>query len=269
MKLDSHVRVLAWNVMHAGNTPERLDRVTEVIDQYQPDVVYLSELARHGGEDDTSRRTKRIIGQLGECGLRTPRIIPYGDQKNIHYMTMAVADNVTEEPRAVQLGDRKGCQVQTNVGLILGMHADDRYEHLRRASLRAAISNQPQVIMGDLNSIDPEAPRTQPLRILSHMNSFLGLDAIDLYTRTSKVNRMLGIAVRLSGMATSEVIPKAQEHFYFTADELHSPTVGHERWGYAVDHVLVLKGLIAIPRITPFDSVSDHKPVVADIYKPA
>jgi endonuclease/exonuclease/phosphatase family metal-dependent hydrolase len=156
------LRVMTWNI-HGGIGPDRqfsLERITEVIDRHNPDVVALQEVDSRRRTPDARSPFELLREAVGEHGIEAKSITTadgdYGQMlasrcpfngTHVHDITHADREPRRAIETEVQCGSSKVRVVATHFGLSLA----ERRTQARRLVAIARAHDLPTVMLGDFN----------------------------------------------------------------------------------------------------------------------
>jgi endonuclease/exonuclease/phosphatase family metal-dependent hydrolase len=156
------LRVMTWNI-HGGIGPDRqfsLERITEVIDRHDPDVVALQEVDSRRRAADARSPFELLREAVGEHGIEAKSITTadgdYGQMlasrcpfngTQVHDITHGDREPRRAIETEVQCGHGKIRVVATHFGLSL----TERRTQARRLVAIARAHDLPTVMLGDFN----------------------------------------------------------------------------------------------------------------------
>lgn len=169
------VSALAWNVNDKLGDPDMAAKMLDEVERLDPDIAFFSEACDSDIADQfsTIHAVEQRLGDAGYEFLRTPN--NDRDDRTDRHDILAVSR--VGELAVVGLGGRVGVymsaadqETHENIAVV-AYHGDDRSGESRRHMagkaielLREADENGLWAVMGDLNSMKPDARRTRIMK---------------------------------------------------------------------------------------------------------
>jgi endonuclease/exonuclease/phosphatase family metal-dependent hydrolase len=279
------LKIASWNTEDALSKAPKFEAVVERIKSIDADVVSLAEAFSETALCDSSSReadclmAARTMLAVAGYGSYFGLYHDTDGRKDRHgFMILSRTEHADDEWLNFDLGSRQACGLYAGeLGLtVAGVHFDDRREtgRLNQAGslLQQLYSDEPNVIMGDLNTMHHSDNRAAALRMVGPIARRLPSIDPGEPKPDGKVSRIVhragSLSSRLSSMASGYTMDVLTTNGYRDADDAHRPTMKFVQ----LDHIMT--NFTAIPTelyITDFNlhaeagGESDHRPISATI----
>lgn len=276
------IKVASWNAENAFGDTQRCDAAVDEVVKLDAEILYLPETALNTeaaldqlADTREQLETKGGYHQLVVSGYY-PDQTPFGHRE--HTMSMWSRESLGSTRQV--FGSRFGVEAVYRNGIFLGIHHEDYSESERLKSaehlvehLNSKPSDQPKVIMGDFNAMNPDDAMATIIRHGLRPATEMARRVLDrrdfkYYNRSrDKTARIASVAIRLADMSAGEVMGVYEQAGYKNSDQYNQPTLGFGRSGrphFKIDHILGKNVGLENYQVGS-TGLSDHQPISVDV----